>query len=199
MKKLIALTIATIATIWSTTAQEPPFIGTTQKKDIVGDTYYVKGYYDSDAQQYVTKSDYIRKYGRTSFKKNLYKSKNITEERAISLNLRNVTAGSCFIGASLSAFLITDAALAKSIDNKTKELTELANATQSQVSNAEKIKNINDKINSLDKARTTMKYVYAGTSIAGIIIILSGLEYTNDGVKVAENLSFNGSGMTVRF
>lgn len=44
-----------------------------------------------------------------------------------------------------------------------------------------------------------MKWVYAGTSLVGVVVLLSGLEYTTDGVKVADNFSFNGSGMTVRF
>lgn len=206
MKKLITLTVAAIAAIWSTTAQEPAFIVNGKISTTYG---YVNGYYDAATQQYLTKSDYISKYGKDSFKQNLdnYKSSIAKDKKAadnlsmkhLSLRPKNVIAGASIIGLSVPVLIATDVAFAKSIENKMTELAELQIPNNRGEVDNNKIEKTQNKINSLQKAQKTMKWVCAGTSLAGVVVLLTGLEYTNDGVKVTDNLSFNGSGMTVRF
>lgn len=210
MKNFILLFLALITTSMAVKAQEPEFVKKQTMQGVYG-PYSIECYYDHNSGQYLEKSDYIKKYGRQVWKTNKENQNNnkplvIPELRnkKLALRPRNVIAGGSIIGLSLSAALFTEAAINSSIENKTAELSRLSSGMSissydDKAGYEKRIANISDKIDKLQKTQKTMRLVYAGTSLVGVVVLLTGLEYTYDGVKITDDLSFNGSGVTMRF
>lgn len=222
MKNFILLFLALITTSMAVKAQEPEFVKKQTIQGVYG-PYYIDYYYDHNSGQYLGKSDYIKKYGRQVWKtnkENQNKNKPLVipelknennplvipelKNKKLALKPRNVIAGGSIIGLSLSATLITEAAINSSIENKTAELSRLSSEMSisrydDKAGYEKRIADISDKIDRLQKTQKTMRLVYAGTSLVGVVVLLTGLEYTYDGVKITDDLSFNGSGVTMRF
>lgn len=183
-------------------------------------------YYDYRAHQYLLEEDFVRKYGSETrktldklwLKAQLYeepltkrdswapKPKHIDQKLSRGtgkdalgqfswkMDPRHITVGASLIGASAAVYMLTSSA----VSTRSKGLAEeLANH---DIDSDEYAK----KIESLDKTKRTVGYVCAGTSLAGVIVVLTGLhkEYAN-GIKLAHNLTISdygaGISLTKRF
>ena len=161
-------------------------------------------YFDPKVMQYVNEERIVKKYGRKTVKmldewyvSNILnkqiasmqdRSQGILSQNTNKSNLKyddhnksyilkvrteNLVIGTSMIGASAAAYMLTNSI----IENKLKDEMDV------------------DEIASLSKTKRTVGYVCAGTSLVGVIVVLTGLhkEYGNR-VKLAHNLTISDYG-----
>lgn len=184
-------------------------------------------YYDYRGHQYLLEEDFVRKYGSETrkaldklwLKYKLYEEpqvksdfwvkkpkqvntdkankdyfrgqgKDVTGQFTWKMDPRHITVGASLIGASAAAYMLTSSA----VSIRSKNLAE-------EIKDAE---DLAEEIKSLDKKKQTVGFICAGVSVAGVIVVLTGLhkEYAN-GVKLAHNLTISdygaGISLTKRF
>lgn len=184
-------------------------------------------YYDYRGHQYLLEEDFVRKYGSATrkaldklwLKYKLYEEpqvksdfwvkkpkkvntdkankdyfrgqgKDVTGQFTWKMDPRHITIGASLIGASAAAYMLTSSA----VSIRSKNLAE-------EIKDAE---DLAEEIKSLDKKKQTVGFICAGVSVAGVIVVLTGLhkEYAN-GVKLAHNLTISdygaGISLTKRF
>lgn len=184
-------------------------------------------YYDYRGRQYLLEEDFVRKYGSATrkaldklwLKYKLYEEpqvksdfwvkkpkqvntdkankdyfrgqgKDVTGQFTWKMDPRHITIGASLIGASAAAYMLTSSA----VSIRSKNLAE-------EIKDAE---DLAEEIKSLDKKKQTVGFICAGVSVAGVIVVLTGLhkEYAN-GVKLAHNLTISdygaGISLTKRF
>lgn len=180
-------------------------------------------YYDYRAHQYLLEEDFVRKYGSETrktldklwLKAQLYEEpltkgeswapkkvksadqklsrgtgKDALGQFSWKMDPRHITIGASLIGASAAAYMLTSSA----VSIRSKNLAE-------EIKDAE---DLAEEIKSLDKKKQTVGFICAGVSVAGVIVVLTGLhkEYAN-GVKLAHNLTISdygaGISLTKRF
>lgn len=175
-------------------------------------------YYDYRGHQYLLEEDFVRKYGSATrkaldklwLKYKLYEEpqvksdfwvkkpkqvntdkankdyfrgqgKDVTGQFTWKMDPRHITIGASLIGASAAAYMLTSSA----VSIRSKNLAE-------EIKDAE---DLAEEIKSLDKKKQTVGFICAGVSVAGVIVVLTGLhkEYAN-GVKLAHNLTISDYG-----
>lgn len=184
-------------------------------------------YYDYRGHQYLLEEDFVRKYGSATrkaldklwLKYKLYEEpqvksdfwvkkpkqvntdkankdyfrgqgKDVTGQFTWKMDPRHITIGASLIGASAAAYMLTSSA----VSIRSKNLAE-------EIKDAE---DLAEEIKSLDKKKQTVGFICAGVSVAGVIVVLTGLhkEYAN-GIKLAHNLTISdygaGISLTKRF
>lgn len=114
-----------------------------------------------------------------------YKTNRVAKAYKLKLSTENLVIGTSIIGASAAAYMVSNSII--SAKAKTYE-ADLSNGNIETDEYKENIK-------SLDKSKRTIGYVCAGTSIIGIITILSGLykEY-EAGINVGQNITVSDAG-----
>lgn len=170
-------------------------------------------YYDYRSNQYLLEEHFAKKYGMPTVKAldqmylkgklfeapiaepsvkhtqpKLYIDEGIDYQGykyKLKMNPRNLVAGTAVIGASAAAYMLTSSITS----SRAKKLGEdLANGDISADDFAKKVE-------SMDKTNRTVGYICAGTSLAGVIVVLTGLhkEYAQ-GVNLGHNFTVSDCG-----
>lgn len=162
--------------------------------------------YDIETNRYISESAYNVKYGADAVRQIMNVEKIANGEKATYKQIKsllypsadnsykgfrwkmkpvNAVVGGSLIGLSVAAYCISHSAIDSSIDNIDPKL---------------RADEILDKTNSLRKTQRTVGYICAGVSVAGVIVLLTGLhkEYAN-GVTLGDNLYLrdNGAGLSL--
>ncbi len=157
--------------------------------------------YDIETNRYISEPAYNVKYGADAVRQIMYEDKIANRDKAFSKQIKllsqpssdynykgfrwkmkpvNAVVGGSLIGLSIAAYCISHSAIDSSIDNIDPNL---------------RADEILDKTNSLRKTQRTVGYICAGVSVAGVIVILTGLhkEFAN-GVTLGDNLYLRDNG-----
>lgn len=170
-------------------------------------------YYDYGSNQYLLEEHFAKKYGMSTVKaldlmylkgklfeapitgptvqhKNpkLYIDEGIDYQGykyKLKMNPRNLVAGTAIIGASAAAYMLTSSITS----SRAKKLGE--DLAKGDISADDFAK----KVESMDKTNRTVGYICAGTSLAGVIVVLTGLhkEYAQ-GVNLGHNFTVSDYG-----
>lgn len=171
-------------------------------------------YYDYHANQYLFEDPFVKKYGRetlktldkmylegASFKEpekphpsHIVNPKTMSRESGIDpqgyrykLKIRpyNLVIGTSIIGASAATYMLTSSISSSRIKSLGDDLAK------GDINSDEYAK----KVDSMDKTKRTVGYVCAGTSLAGVIVVLTGLyrEYDN-GIRLGHNFTVSDYG-----
>lgn len=135
-------------------------------------------YLDKETQEYITKTEFLDKYGRDAFrslqigvKTTAHAVKNQQAQvrgYVYKLKPSHTLAGCSMIGASVAAYALSNSIINQKI-GKEDDM---------------------DKAATLNKTGRTIGYICAGVSVAGIVVLITGLhkEYNpNKGIAVANN------------
>lgn len=136
-------------------------------------------YYDSVSDSYLTKQKFIKKYGREAFNE-LIETAGVNTDFKYRLDPVSLVTGGSMIGVSLAVYALTNSIVSD----------EMSVATDP------------NKIKSIGETQRIVGYVCAGVSIAGVVVLLSGLhkEYKQGkGFIVDDNLYFDSTDIGVAF
>ena len=211
MKKILLLLLSAI--LCSTALAKKPYnieeakeIAQLNKAPGLVTTY--KGqrvYFDPNRKEYLTHTSFVYRYGRSVVNKldSIYiagikrdsqkaylAADSYRSEYKIRIRPRNIISGSAMIGVSAGAYMIGSSI----IDSRAKTLEkELADDKIT-------LNEYNNSIESLGKTKRAMGYVCGGISIAGAIVVLTGIcrDYA-DGIDLGHNftVSDNGAGISL--
>lgn len=188
-------------------------------------------YYDYRGHQYLLEEDFVRKYGSATrkaldklwLKYKLYEEpqvksdfwakkpkqvntdkankdyfrgqgKDVTGQFTWKMDPRHITIGASLIGASAAAYMLTSSIASAKVESIQEELSKGPKNSDT----------LAKELESWGETKRTVGYVCAGTSLVGVIVVLTGLhkEYAN-GVKLAHNLTISdygaGISLTKRF
>lgn len=184
-------------------------------------------YYDYRAHQYLLEEDFVRKYGSETrktldklwLKAQLYEEpltkgeswapkkvksadqklsrgtgKDALGQFSWKMDPRHITIGASLIGASAAAYMLTNSIASAKAKSIQEELATSNNGSDT----------LTKELESWEKTKRTVGYISAGVSVAGVIVVLTGLhkEYAN-GIKLAHNLTISdygaGISLTKRF
>lgn len=168
-------------------------------------------YYDYLSNQYLLEEHFAKKYGRKTIElldrlyvkgqlwefkepdqveisQSIYRDNRTNrnnKEYKLKLRTGNLVVGGSLIGVSAATYMLSNSI----IDNKVKNLGK--DLAEKEI----KLDDYNSKIESLDKTKRTMGYICAGTSLAGVIVVLTGLhkEYAQ-GVNLGHNFTVSDYG-----
>lgn len=132
-------------------------------------------YPDKQTGEYITESEFINKYGKEEFRSlnNQFRETKPSREYSLKLNSTNLIIGVTSIGVSLSAYAISNSLISDKIESL----------------------DLNDdyekKLKSLNNTKNTVGYICGGVSLAGVIVILTGIQK-----EYKPNLGFNLKGNT---
>jgi len=186
-------------------------------------------YYDYRAHQYLLEEDFVRKYGSETrktldklwLKAQLYEEpltkgeswapkkvksadqklsrgtgKDALGQFSWKMDPRHITIGASLIGASAAAYMLTSSIASTKSKSIQEELSGSKDSNKSET--------LAKELESWEKTKRTVGYISAGVSVAGVIVVLTGLhkEYAN-GIKLAHNLTISdygaGISLTKRF
>lgn len=180
--KILSLLFISILWIGNVFAQESLPLSKTEEYH----NYTYTTYLDSDTKEYLTKRDFVKKFGRDEFNiidakiNNRISMEDQTKTRVNGYTLRlkpsSAVAGGSMIGGSFAIY-----ALSNSIINK-----KIADAASD--ANVNKVKSLND-------TQRIINYACAGISLVGVVVLISGLhkEYKpGKGFGVSDNVYING-------
>lgn len=134
------------------------------------------------------------------------------DEYRYTLRPSNVVIGTSLIGLSLPAYIITNSTLGNRMtrvqenhDEKLKSIQDQYSLdVLSQMEYNGIVKTMTEelaaKLKNIENSQRVINYVCAGTSVVGVIIVLTGLKKeTQNGIQIADNLYYNGGGLTWLF
>lgn len=127
----------------------------------------------------------------------------LQKKGAIKLKPINLVVGASVVGLSATVYMFGNASMndkmrknAKEIGTREVELGKLQGSTKPDKTRIEalttEINDLSKKNEKIDKNKSTIGYICAGTSIAGIITILTGL-HREHGIQVANNTYINST------
>lgn len=130
-------------------------------------------------------------------------NKSTISKSAIKLKPINLVVGASVVGLSATVYMFGNASMndkirknAKEITSKSEERIRLQSSSKPDKITIEalttEINDLTKKNEKIDKNKSTIGYICAGTSIAGIITILTGL-HREHGIQVANNTYINST------
>lgn len=147
-------------------------------------------YLDKDGIYYINQKTFIKKYGSIDKITSIHQPFMIAEESPKEIPVKintyrlkptNVIVGASIIGVSIAGYTIGTSIL----EDKAKNATSLKS------------------VENIQKQKSTLGYISGASSLVGVIVILTGIQKDEAGIKVSDNLYFNtkdnGAGMTMKF
>ena len=162
-------------------------------------------YFDPDQKQYLTYDSFVYRYGQSVVNKldSIYiagikrdsqkaylAADSYRSEYKIRIRPRNIISGSAMIGVSAGAYMIGSSIIDSRAKTLEKELSD----------DKITINEYNNSIESLNNTKRAMGYVCGGISLAGAIVVITGIykDYAN-GIDIGHNftVSDNGAGISL--